>query len=186
MSGHSNVVAWCKMQVGEKENPPGSNRGEFVQFCQSHTWLKGTGWPWCAAFVVTAISEGAGVGYPCPTASAFGLLADAKKRGWDLPANSSLVVPGDIVVFDIGSGHTGIVTKVTSKQVFSIDGNAGDSVKACVRLRSTVRGFVHWPEDLPPRKRTPFVKTASSASGSRKLTVAGVNIPVPARKDKVT
>ena len=78
MSGHSNVVAWCKMQVGETETPPGSNSGAFVQFCQSHTWLKGTGWPWCAAFVVTAISEGAGVGYPCPTASAFGLLADAK------------------------------------------------------------------------------------------------------------
>lgn len=183
---HEAVVAWALAKVGLSEKPPGSNRGEFVEFCQSQTWLKGTGWPWCAAFVVAAIQEGGGVTYPDPTAGAWDLLSRGAKRGWALPANSKLVIPGDIVVFNIGSGHTGIVTKVTTNQVFSVDGNAGDAVRQCARPLSQVRGFVHWPESLPARAKSPKWQVVGSASGRRKLVVAGKVVPLPPSKDKVT
>lgn len=185
-SKHDLVVEWARSNVGQREEPLGSNRGAFVEFCQAHTWLKGSGWPWCAAFVVTAIEEGAGVLYPDPTAGAWDLLARAARRGWAKPANWKLVKPGDIVVFNIGSGHTGIVTKVTSKQVFSVDGNAGDAVRECGRPLSVVRGFVCWPEDLPGRARSPLFQVVRSASGTRKLAVGRTLVALPSVKDKVT
>jgi len=184
---HEQVVHWAMMQVGQREEPAGSNRGPFVEFCQQHTWLKGSGWPWCAAFVITAIEEGAGVQWPDPTAGAWDLLARATKRNWSRPRNYKLVQPGDVVVFNIGSGHTGIVTKVTSKQVFSVDGNASDQVKECARSLDSVRGFICWPENLPARQQsTRFAQVVGGESGRRKLVVAGVVVPLPAVKDKVT
>lgn len=186
MTKHQMVLAWALSQVGQREEPMGSNRGAFVEFCQSHTWLKPGAWPWCAAFAVTAIEEGAGVEYPDPSAGAWDLLARAAKRGWARPGNFKGVKPGDLAVFNIGSGHIGVVSKVTTKQCFSVDGNAGDMVRECARPITSVRGFVCWPEDLPPREKSKrFVQIVGGESGRRKLVVAGKAIPVPG-KDKIT
>jgi len=172
--------------LGAGEYPPGSNRGPFVEFCQQHTWLKGTGWPWCAAFAVTVVQEGGGVEYPDRTAGAWDLLERARKRGWACSAKTA--VPGDLVVFNIGSGHVGVVEKIENGNVISIDGNAGDAVSRCTRPLSKVRGFVHWPEDVPAHKpvKAPKVQVVGSASGTRKLVVAGKSLPLPKAKDKVT
>lgn len=183
---HQSVVAWAEDHIGYAEVPAGSNRGPFVEFCQSHTWLKGTGWPWCAAFAVTAIEEGAGVKYPDPTAGAWDLLARAAKRGWAAgPTEWKRVQPGDLVVFNIGSGHVGVVERIDGKGVTSIDGNASDMVKRCVRPLSTVRGFVRWPDELPGRARSPLFHVVGSESGTRKLRPAGPTVSLPS-KDKVT
>lgn len=185
---HRAALAWAVSQIGQMEEPLGSNKGGFVQFCQAHTWLDGTGWPWCAAFAITAIEEGGGDEYPDRTAGAWDLLARAQKRGWSLGVGAKSVTPGDLVVFNIGSGHVGVVESVTPAAVTSIDGNSGDRVARCVRSLSTVRGFVHWPEDLPAHapSKPPITTIIRSVSGTRKLAVAGVTIPLPARKDKIT
>ena len=48
---HGLALEWARQHVGEREDPPGSNRGRFVQLCQSQTWLGGTGWPWSGRVV---------------------------------------------------------------------------------------------------------------------------------------
>lgn len=181
------VVAWAASQIGQQEEPPGSNRGSFVEFCQSHTWLKPGPWPWCVAFVLAAIEEGAGVKYPDPTAGAWDMLNRAKKRGWARTSHR-LVEAGDVVIFNIGSGHAAILEKIVGQYVHTIDGNAADMVKRCVRPLSTVRGFVCWPEtELPARRRsTRFAQVVGGESGNRKLVIAGKSIPLPAKGDKIT
>lgn len=188
MTKHQQVVAWAVSKIGEREEPPGSNRGPFVRFCQAHTWLKGTGWSWCAAFAVTAVEEGAGVTYPDPSAGAWDLLERARKRGWALGRAATTVEAGDFVVFDIGSGHVGVVEAITPTAVTSIDGNSGDQVQRVTRSRSLVRGFVAWPDDLArhARSSSPFAQIVGSVTGTRKLVLrGGVKIPLPA-KGKVT
>ncbi len=169
---HQLTVAWAVDTIGQQEAPLGSNRGPFVEFCQSHTWLKGTGWPWCAAFAVTAVEEGGLEDYPDKTAGAWDLLARARRRGW---ARGPQYRPaaGDIVVFNIGAGHCGIVESSSPLAVTSIDGNSGDKVSRWTRSRSDVRGFVAWPENLrefKPSKR-PRWQLVTSASGTRRLAV---------------
>lgn len=181
------VVAWAINEIGVTEHPPGSNCGPAVAFYQQHTWLKPGPWPWCVAFALAAVEEGAGVEYPDPTAGAFDLLRRAEKRGWargrDYPAK-----PGDIAVFQIASGHAAIVEKVLGDFVHTIDGNSADSVRRCVRPISQVRGYVDWPVvGLPARKRSKRIaQIVGGESGRRKLVVAGKAIPLPATKDKVT
>lgn len=187
-SAHALTVEWARSQIGQQEEPLGSNKGSFVQFCQARTWLGGTGWPWCAAFAITAIEEGGGDEYPDKTAGAWDLLARAAKRNWTLPASSRVVQAGDLVVFNIGTGHVGIVESITPVAVTSIDGNSGDMVARVTRNRDTVRGFIQWPENLPDHKpsKPPIAQIAGSANGTRRLLIAGKAIPLPARKDKIT
>jgi hypothetical protein len=181
------VVAWAITQIGQAEEPPGSNRGEFVEFCQQHTWLNPGAWPWCVAFALTAVEEGAGLDYPDATAGAYDLLRRAEKRGWARGPEYK-AKPGDLAVYAIGSGHAAVVEKVVGEFVHSIDGNSQDCVRRCVRQRAQVRGFIDWPEHgLPPRKRSlRFAQVVGGESGRRKLVVAGKAIPLPAAKDKTT
>ena len=179
MTKHETTLAWAVSKLGETEAPPGSNRGPFVQYCQSHTWLGGSGWAWCAAFVVTAVQEGGGEEYPDKTAGAWDLLARATKRGWAVGA--SKVKPGDLVVFNIGSGHVGVVEQIKNGQVTSIDGNSGDAVKRCTRPLGLGRGFVSWPENLPAHKpsKPPLAHVVGGESGRRKLVIGPVKLPLP-------
>jgi hypothetical protein len=179
---HAAALAWAVDQLGQTEHPPGSNRGPFVQFCQARTWLKGSGWPWCAAFAVTAIMEGGGLDYPDKTAGAWDLLTRGAKRGWAVGASQA--IPGDLVVFNIGSGHVGVVEQIKGGRVISIDGNSGDAVARCNRPLTSVRGFVHWPENLAAHKksRAPIAQIVGSESGRRKLVVAGKTVRLPSTK----
>lgn len=181
------VLAWAISEIGVTEDPPGSNLGARVAFYQSHSWLKPGPWPWCVAFCLAAIEEGAGVEYPDPTAGAFDLLRRADKRGWAKTRNQR-VEPGCVAVFDIGSGHAAIVEKIAGQFVHTVDGNSLDSVRRCVRPLASVRGFIDYPvEDLPPRERSKrVVQVVGGESGRRKLVVAGKVVPLPPGKDKVT
>lgn len=179
------VVAWAVSQIGVTEDPPGSNRGAAIVSYQQHTDLKPGPWPWCVAFALAAVEEGAGVEYPDGTAGAWDLLRRADKRGWARTRNHK-AEPGDIVVFNIGSGHAAIVERIDGNTVESIDGNSSDMVRRCARPISTVRGFVCWPETgLPARAKTRRVQVVGGESGNRKLVVGGKAIPLPG-KDKVT
>ena len=132
--------------------------------------------------MLTFIEEGAGVTYPDKTAGAWDLLARAGKRGWAVGASQAK--PGDLVVFNVGSGHVGMVEQIKAGKVTSIDGNAGDSVSRCARPLGVVRGFVAWPENLVAFKqsRAPFLHVVGSVTGTRKLAVAGITVPLPSKK----
>lgn len=181
-SKHLLALAWAVNEIGQHEYPDGSNRGPFVEFCQHHTWLKGSGWPWCAAFAVTAIEEGALEDYPDKTAGAWDLLTRARARGWAVDAAKA--VPGDLVVFNIGSGHVGVVESINGAHVTSIDGNSGHAVARCTRGLNVVRGFVHWPENLPAFKasKAPLAQVVGGESGRRKLVIVGKTVPLPSKK----
>ena len=51
------LVAILKAEEGVREFPANSNRGKRVEDYQAATWLTGTGWPWCAAFICWGIRE---------------------------------------------------------------------------------------------------------------------------------
>lgn len=168
------IVAWAKDRVGRSENPPGSNTGPFVQRCQSATFLAGTGWPWCAAFVCRDAAESK-VPLAYNGAGAHD-LADHHKPWVD----AAHVEPGMVADYNIGTGHTGIVVSVDlhAGTVTSIDGNWADSVVEHTLPLSEVRAFWKIPgvtytsgrvKHQPRPKRLPRWVATTSASGHKKV-----------------
>lgn len=106
------ALAWAEREVGVTE-ATGHNDGERVEFYLRHVGL-GKGYPYCAAFVVTAADE-TRVREPLPikrTALAYGIFLDAKARGV-----LSKLGPqrGDILTWHFTNkpqGHTGFVDSV--------------------------------------------------------------------------
>lgn len=110
-------------QLGQHENPLGSNWGEPVK-----TYLHSVGidFPasWCAAFVYWCYNQ---TEIPNPLVKTGGVLrhwgeADKKYRVTDPQ-------PGDIFIMDFGKGlgHTGIVEKVDTTFIYTVEGNSNDS-----------------------------------------------------------
>lgn len=184
---HENTLAWAISEIGVSEEPPGSNKGTRVGWYQRNgTWLSGTGFAWCVAFANCAVKYGGAFAGLDPTAGAWDALARAAKRGWALgPSEWEKVVPGDLVVFNTGSGHIAVVEKLSKDTVWSVDGNASDMVKRCERPLSSVRGFVAWPETgtQVASKRVKFMQVVGGESGRRKLVVGPLKVRLP---DKIT
>jgi hypothetical protein len=166
------VVAEARKHAGQGEDPVGSNRGLFVQKCQAATFLSGTGWPWCAAFVCR-ICELLGIPLNYPSAGAHDLANHYAAR----KVSHADAKPGMIVDYNIGSGHTGILTSISQDAVRSIDGNWADHVTEHRMPLSSVRGI--WalphvdydqklPDVAPPKKLPPWVAT-TSATGHKKV-----------------
>lgn len=172
---HAETVAWARAQLGKSEIPSGSNAGAFVRFCQSASWLGGTGWPWCRAFSLRAHLEG-GFTLPDGSAGAWDALERARGRGDALPpAEYRKAVPGDEVIWSFGSGHCSILESFSRRAgvvyVQTIDGNVRDRVTRCERPLGQVRGFIRWRETPVAVKpvRPPRAQVVGGASGRRKL-----------------
>lgn len=109
------------------------NKWGFLSFGKG--WAGGDSWYWCAAlvfwcFVVTFGKEKAKkllLHAPYTSCDKLGTLAKAKKRLFKSPK------VGDVILFFNGSRfyHTGIVYKVTSLMVYTVEGNT-NSRKGCV------------------------------------------------------
>lgn len=165
----SRIVARASGFIGQHENPMGSNRGFFVEQCQHDTFLGGTGWPWCAAFVCK-IAKDCGVPLAFNSASAHG-LADHHQ-----PIHLQLSKAGDIVDFNIGAGHTGIlVGHGPPGFVTTIDGNWGDKVQRVQHPTNLIRKVWRIPGvdgSVPPKKkRKPLWVVATSASGGKQRVI---------------
>jgi hypothetical protein len=176
LSQHEKALAWARSKVGEKESPPGSNRGKFVQSCQSSTWLGGTSWPWCVSFWVKAWTQ-AGRKLPYRGAGAYEFLRWHQKNlpGWVVSLEKAK--PGAAIIWNIGSGHQSMLDKPykdTKPNVHTVDGNVSDMVALRVRDHKLVRGCVDPPEDVGkvPDARPPLFEVVSSASGHRKIYVS--------------
>lgn len=168
----SMVVKQARLHTGQGEVPDGSNRGPFVEKCQAATFLSGTGWPWCAAFVCY-IAEQVGIPLAYPGAGAHNLADHYAARR----VSYGDAKQGMIVDFNIGSGHTGVLTSISESSVRTIDGNWGDHVTEHVTPIHYVRGI--WalphvdyaqklPDVMPPRQYPKWVAT-TGASGHKKV-----------------
>jgi hypothetical protein len=162
------VIARAQLYVGMHEEPSGSNSGAFVRKCQSFTWLKGTGWPWCVAFCQRVFAE-CGFKLPWGSAGAWDLYAYARRAGW----TKKIPKPGDIAIWNFGTGHASIVRRVLGTAVETIDGNVGDKVSICVRPIAEARGFIRNPAFTTktpppvPKVKKPKKEIVGSASGAQ-------------------
>lgn len=165
---HDAALAYARKQIGVREDPMGSNSGQLVNFYQAHDFLPGGGYPWCASFVLTCWAEGAKKPLPYRTASAYGLLTWARGAGWAKP--STRLIPGDLVVFNVGSGHVAMFERWEGPFIQTVDGNHNDAVGRALRPHSDVAGGIHVPENPVSRPAPePYWVIATSESGHRKL-----------------
>lgn len=167
------IVKVAHEYVGRTESPVGSNTGPFVLQCQRATFLAGTRWPWCAAFIAF-VAEQCGVKLGYPSAGAHDLADHYVRAGYSVTLADAK--PGDIVDLNIGSGHTAIIVSHdrTHGVLHTIDGNWNDRVSEVEHPVSQVRHIWRIPGvsvAQPPvhtPKFPPFV-VATSASGHRKI-----------------
>lgn len=127
----------AESQIGVREEG-GNNRGPKVEAYQKATWLAGTGWAWCAAFVCWCVLQALQVraiapkGWARPrTAGAYDLEEWAAgnkphgaNKGWRLMPRGTPPKRGDIVTFTWA--HTGIVTgfDALKRIAYTVEGNA--------------------------------------------------------------
>ena len=165
----ADIVARAKTHLGQHESPMGSNTGAFVESCQRCTFLAGTGWPWCAAFVCK-VAKQCGVPLAYNGAGAHD-LADHHQATAQTVATAQ---PGDVCDWNVGSGHTSILVSKQGSSWTTIDGNWGDQVSETnhpvMELRKVWRipGVSGAPAP-PPRKRLPVFTVATSQHGQRKI-----------------
>lgn len=121
------VVAAAEMEIGEAEQPLGSNRGPAVEEYQKRDWIPGGGYPWCVSFAWGWVvwHKALGRPNPYPTASVAQLAAWATKNGWTVPKPQR----GDLVCLG-GGRHVTIYLGATGDGRFDgLGGNQDHRVK---------------------------------------------------------
>lgn len=121
------VVELALQEVGIREIPVDSNRGKRVEEYQAATWLDGSGWAWCAAFIVWLCREAGMAENVRPrTAGAWDFENWAKKKS--APAqliritSGTKIKKGDILVFK--QSHIGLaVADQVGSTVKTVEGN---------------------------------------------------------------
>jgi CHAP domain len=139
------IVAIAESQVGQAEQPLGSNESPAIAQYRTATAGAIPGAPWCAYFASWAAREaGAPLG-----AHGEGLGAVSEIWSWAQStgraiANGPGVVPqpGDLIVF--GDEHVGIVKDVLPNgDIQTIEGNYENKVAQNVRAPSEATGYVN-------------------------------------------
>jgi hypothetical protein len=137
------IVAAAAGEVGQAEQPPGSNDSPRIAAYRSATAGSPGPGPWCAYFVSWACKQ-AGVplmDHGQGSGSVDAIYAWAQQAGRAHPSGSSYVPkPGDLIVFN---QHIGIVENVLpGGQIQTIEGNSSDRVSRRTHPRSDAIGFV--------------------------------------------
>ncbi|KLT67795.1 MULTISPECIES: CHAP domain-containing protein [unclassified Flavobacterium] len=135
-------------QVGVEEMPRNSNSGPEVEIYLRSVGL-GKGYPWCMAFVYWSTQQAAlQLGMKNPLKKTAGVLDQYNSRPLLLQTKPQ---PGDVFIIDFknGTGHTGIVDRVTASAIFTIEGNTNDiggreGYKVSKRKREikSIKGFL--------------------------------------------
>jgi len=126
-------------EIGQMEEPPGSNRGPRVDaYARAIGLDPADALPWCAAFVYWCFEQAAAAeGTANPLVRTAGVLdhwSRARDRGVRVvtggraKSNPELVRPGMIFIMDFGqgAGHTGLVEEVVGGRLVTIEGNTND------------------------------------------------------------
>lgn len=176
---HDEALSYARSQLGVYESPLGTNRGSVqrthpvggVDFYQSHDIIPGVGYPWCVTLALTAWEVGANHPLPYKTAGAYALLQWARSVGWY--RYSTNCIPGDILIFNYGSGHAAMLESQAGNNVVTIDGNWNNRVMRCTHSRFHCLGGVHIPEAAklppPPPAPKPYWVIATDHKGKRVL-----------------
>jgi len=137
------MVAMAQAEVGQAEQPPGSNNSpRIAQYRSATAGAPGPG-PWCAYFT-SWLARGAGVPVG-DQGQGFGsvdaLYAWAQRTGRAQPNGPGVVPrPGDLIVFH---EHIGIVEGVLPDgRIQTIEGNSSDRVSRNVHGTSDAVGYV--------------------------------------------
>jgi hypothetical protein len=137
------MVAMAQGEVGQAEQPPGSNNSpRIAQYRSATAGAPGPG-PWCAYFVSwLARNAGVPVGdHGQGFGSVDALYAWAQKSGRAIPTSSGQnPKPGDLIVWD---EHIGIVESVRPDgSIQTIEGNSSDRVSRRVHAKGDAIGYV--------------------------------------------
>ena len=136
------VVAAAASQIGQAEQPLGSNNGPAIATYRAAVAGAQPGEPWCACFASWAAAQagvplganGQGLG------SVAGITSWAAQNGKLLPA-SATPQPGDLILF--GTQHVGIVEAVNPDgTITTIEGNHENAVQQVTRQPGEATGFV--------------------------------------------
>jgi hypothetical protein len=138
------VVAIAESQIGQAEQPPGSNESPAIAQYRSATTGATPGAPWCAYFASWAARQagaplgpqGEGLG------SVSGIWSWAQSTGRAIPNGPGVVpAPGDLIVF--GGEHVGIVKAVLPNgEIQTVEGNYENKVSVNVRSPTEATGYV--------------------------------------------
>jgi hypothetical protein len=138
------IVAIAETQLGQTEQPPGSNESPAIAQYRSATSGAIPGAPWCAYFASWVArqageplgSQGQGLG------AVSEIWSWAQSTGRAVPNGPGVVPkPGDLIVF--GDEHVGIVRDVLPNgQIQTIEGNYENKVAANVRSPTEATGYV--------------------------------------------
>ena len=145
-AGNQAIVAIAASQVGQTEQPPGSNSNNSPAIAVYRSATAGAipGAPWCAYFASWAARQ---AGTPLgDQGQGFGAVSEiwswAQEHGRAI-ANGPGVVPkpGDLIVF--GGEHVGIVDHVLPNgDIATIEGNYSNAVSRNVRSPTEATGYV--------------------------------------------
>jgi hypothetical protein len=138
------IVAAAETQVGQSEQPPGSNESPAIAEYRSATAGSVPGAPWCAYFASWAARQ---AGDPIgPQGQGLGSVSEiwswAQSSGRAVVNGPGVVPqPGDLIVF--GGEHVGIVKGVLPNgQIQTIEGNFENKVATNVRSAGEATGYV--------------------------------------------
>jgi hypothetical protein len=138
------IVAIAETQIGQTEQPPGSNESPTIAEYRSATEGAIPGAPWCAYFASwVARQAGEPLGFQGQGLGAVSeIWSWAQSTGRAIPNGPGVVPkPGDLIVF--GDEHVGIVRDVLpGGQIQTIEGNYENKVAANVRTPTEATGYV--------------------------------------------
>ncbi len=139
-------------ETGVREIPLNSNRGPDVEKYQASTWLDGSGWPWCAAFICWGIQQ-LDTKYDLPferpeTAGAWDFERWARTQNLKLFKPREKIQAGDILVYSFS--HIGLaIDDQRDGFVNTVEGNTntggsreGGGVYAQKRKLSLIRSHI--------------------------------------------
>ncbi|HEV7939131.1 MAG TPA: CHAP domain-containing protein [Solirubrobacteraceae bacterium] len=143
-SAGARIVAIAESQLGQTEQPPGSNESPAIAQYRTATEGAIPGAPWCAYFASWVArqageplgAQGQGIG------DVSDIWSWAQSTGRAIPNGPGVVPkPGDLIVF--GGEHVGIVRGILpSGQIATIEGNYENKVAANVRSPTEATGYV--------------------------------------------
>jgi hypothetical protein len=125
------LIDYARAELGVRESPVDSNRGTDVYRFQKSTWLAGSGWPWCAAFICFLCQKAGMTDNVRPrTAGAWDFENWARRTKANVslltPSNDNPIQAGDILVYKFS--HIGLATKDEFHGIVStIEGNTDEA-----------------------------------------------------------
>ncbi len=143
-SAGARMVAIAESQLGQTEQPPGSNESPAIAQYRTATEGAVPGAPWCAYFASWVArqagtplgAQGQGIG------DVSDIWSWAQSTGRAIPNGPGVLPkPGDLIVF--GGEHVGIVRGILANgQIATIEGNYENKVAANVRSPTEATGYV--------------------------------------------